>query len=51
VEDSAERIHGLNVLMRHYGSNGKDFSEHALALTTVLRLDAAEYCGKRHKRK
>ncbi|MDR1801884.1 MAG: pyridoxamine 5'-phosphate oxidase family protein [Lachnospiraceae bacterium] len=51
VEDNDERIHGLKVLMRHYGGEGKTIDERALALTTVLRLDAVSYCGKRHERK
>jgi len=51
VEDDVGRMHGLNALMRHYGGEGKAFSEHSLTLTTVLRLDVAEYCGKRHARK
>ena len=51
VTDSDERLHGLNVLMRHYGGEGKTFTEHALNLTTVLRLDVTEYCGKRHAKR
>jgi nitroimidazol reductase NimA-like FMN-containing flavoprotein (pyridoxamine 5'-phosphate oxidase superfamily) len=47
LSDATERIHGLNVLMSHYGGDGKMFDESALAVTTVLRLDVAEYCGKR----
>jgi len=46
-----ERIHGLNVLMRHYGGEDKAFNDHALSLTTVLRLDVDNYCGKRHARR
>ena len=50
VTDEAERLHGLNVLMRHYtgGEFAKDaFSERALALTTVVAVGVSRWTGKR----
>jgi len=48
VADEDERMRGLDALMRHYGGAGLGYKERALALTTVLKLTANEYCGKRH---
>ena len=50
VTDEAERLHGLNVLMRHY--TGGEFAEsafsaHALALTTVVAIEVSRWTGKR----
>ncbi len=48
LADPNERIHGLQVLMRHY--SGRDdwaYDRQALAITQVLRLQADEFCGKR----
>ena len=50
VTDEAERLHGLNVLMRHY--TGREFaesafSERALALTTVVAVGVSHWTGKR----
>ncbi|MDR3305432.1 MAG: pyridoxamine 5'-phosphate oxidase family protein [Clostridiales Family XIII bacterium] len=43
-----ERIHGLTCLMKKYSAAPKFvFSESALALTAVLRLEVSEYAGKR----
>jgi nitroimidazol reductase NimA-like FMN-containing flavoprotein (pyridoxamine 5'-phosphate oxidase superfamily) len=48
VTDPAERLQGLNHLMRHYSGRADwTFDPSALAKTTVLRLLAVEYCGKR----
>lgn len=48
LEDPLERIHGLQVLMRHYsGRDDWEYDPHILAATMVLRLEAAEYSGKR----
>lgn len=48
LTDQDERIHGLKVLMRHYSQRDDwDFDPHATAQTTVLRLRADEFCGKR----
>ena len=50
VTDEAERLHGLNVLMRHY--TGGEFAEsafsaRALALTTVVKIEVSHWTGKR----
>ena len=48
VSDPDERITGLNALMQHYSGRGDwSFDPKALAKTTVLRLKAVEFCGKR----
>jgi len=47
VADTSARMHGLERLMAHYGGAGLPFSEEALALTTVLRLDVETFTGKR----
>ena len=50
VTDEAGRLHGLNVLMRHY--TGGEFAEsafsaRALALTTVVKIEVSHWTGKR----
>lgn len=48
VSDPDEKIAGLNALMRHYSGRADwPFDPKALAKTTVLRLRAVEFCGKR----
>ena len=48
VSDPAERVLGLNCLMHHYSDrNDWSFDERALALATVLRLQAGEFAAKR----
>jgi nitroimidazol reductase NimA-like FMN-containing flavoprotein (pyridoxamine 5'-phosphate oxidase superfamily) len=48
ITDPAERLQGLNHLMQHYSDRADwSFDPQALAKTTVLRLRAAEFCGKR----
>jgi uncharacterized protein len=48
VESEAERVAGLDSVMRHYGWAGAaDYAEGALRATTVLRLSVSELCGKR----
>ena len=45
-----ERLHGLNVLMRHYTGGEfaeSAFSERALALTTVVAIGVSHWTGKR----
>jgi nitroimidazol reductase NimA-like FMN-containing flavoprotein (pyridoxamine 5'-phosphate oxidase superfamily) len=43
----AEKMHGLERLMAHYGGSGLPFSEEPLALAAVLRLDVEMFTGKR----
>ena len=50
VTDEAERLHGLNVLMRHYTGGEfaeSAFSERALARTTVVAIEVSHWTGKR----
>ncbi len=50
VTDEAERLHGLNVLLRRYagGEFAKEaFSEHALAQTAVVKIQVSRWTGKR----
>jgi nitroimidazol reductase NimA-like FMN-containing flavoprotein (pyridoxamine 5'-phosphate oxidase superfamily) len=50
VTDDDEKLHGLKVLMSHYGGEGRPFNESVIARTCVLRLDAAEFACKRLKK-
>lgn len=49
VTDPAERRRGLDALMRHYGgkSDGWEYLEKNLGLTTVLKLSVEEWSGKK----
>ena len=48
LQNNDERILGLTKLMQHYGNeDGFHFDDKALRLTTVLRLRARSYTGKR----
>jgi nitroimidazol reductase NimA-like FMN-containing flavoprotein (pyridoxamine 5'-phosphate oxidase superfamily) len=47
VDDPAERLAGLEALMRHYGSGAPAFDPASLERTTVLRLDCDAMSGKR----
>lgn len=50
VEEEAERLHGLQVLMRHYTEeefSPAAFQPHALALTNVVRVVCSEWTAKR----
>ncbi|NOY36086.1 MAG: pyridoxamine 5'-phosphate oxidase family protein [Chlorobi bacterium] len=50
VQDREEKIHGLNVIMKHYtGHSDFIFEEPMLNKTTVFRLDIDEMTGKRKK--
>jgi uncharacterized protein len=46
VQEQTERIAGLTLIMRHYGSTMVDFNQNILGKTEVLRLIANELCGK-----
>jgi nitroimidazol reductase NimA-like FMN-containing flavoprotein (pyridoxamine 5'-phosphate oxidase superfamily) len=46
VDDPAEKAHGLEVLMRHYGGEGPSLSEVAARRVTVLCLEISEVTGK-----
>lgn len=50
VTDEAERLHGLNVLMRHYTGGefaAEAFDARALSLTTVVKIEVERWTGKR----
>ncbi|MDH6355628.1 nitroimidazol reductase NimA-like FMN-containing flavoprotein (pyridoxamine 5'-phosphate oxidase superfamily) [Dysgonomonas sp. PH5-45] len=52
VEDEAERIKGLNLLMMHHGHRAPvEYPEGSMRRTTVLRLDVTEYTAKRKEQK
>jgi uncharacterized protein len=47
VEDTSERIRALDLIMDHYGGEGKyDYDVIQMAKTTILRLDIREMTGK-----
>jgi uncharacterized protein len=47
VSDPAEKIRGLDTIMKHYGSMGEsEYNEKTLSRTTVLRLDVDELTAK-----
>ena len=46
VVDEAEKRRGLDALMHHYGGQGGEYSQAALANTTVLRIDITYLSGK-----
>ena len=49
--DHDERIHALTQLMKHYSKDDHfEFGEKALAATTVLKLTATNYTGKKSER-
>jgi nitroimidazol reductase NimA-like FMN-containing flavoprotein (pyridoxamine 5'-phosphate oxidase superfamily) len=50
VTDDAERLRGLDAIMKHYGGAGLSYDKKNLSLTCVLRLDVAEYACKRLKK-
>lgn len=39
LDDPEEKVHGLNVMMRHYSGRSWDFPEQAVARTAVVRVD------------
>jgi hypothetical protein len=46
VEHPAEKVHGLDLITRHYEDRGGPYPEKVLARTTVLRLDVDRMTGK-----
>jgi nitroimidazol reductase NimA-like FMN-containing flavoprotein (pyridoxamine 5'-phosphate oxidase superfamily) len=50
VTDDAERLHGLEILMKHYGGEELPFDESLLPRTCVLKLEAENYTCKRLKK-
>ncbi|MDR3225833.1 MAG: pyridoxamine 5'-phosphate oxidase family protein [Clostridiales Family XIII bacterium] len=50
VTDEAEKLHGLKMVMAHYGGEGLPFKDAVLAHTCVLRLDATAFTCKRLKK-
>jgi hypothetical protein len=50
VEDPAERVEALDLIMNHYGGGGNyDYDERQMIKTTILRLDIKEMTGKQKK--
>jgi hypothetical protein len=50
VEDSAERVEALDLIMNHYGGGGNyEYDERQMIKTTILRLDITEMTGKQKK--
>lgn len=47
VDDKAEKLEGLNLIMEHYGSVENSFPDKAVDATEVLRIDISEITGKR----
>ncbi len=48
VEDPAERIHGLDLVMEHYAPGEWRFKEEKLAITAVVCIDIETLSGKRN---
>ena len=49
VEDRAEKILALKLIMEHYGDKSvRDFSDEVLSKTAVIRLDVSELSCKAH---
>jgi nitroimidazol reductase NimA-like FMN-containing flavoprotein (pyridoxamine 5'-phosphate oxidase superfamily) len=46
VEDRAEKLDGLSLIMEHYGSHDHSFSDAAVEKTLVLRIDIESISGK-----
>jgi nitroimidazol reductase NimA-like FMN-containing flavoprotein (pyridoxamine 5'-phosphate oxidase superfamily) len=47
VEDISERIMAFDLIMNHYGGEGKyDYDQKQIEKTTILRLDIREMTGK-----
>ncbi len=50
VEDPAERIEALDLIMNHYGGDGNyEYDEKQMTKTMILRLDISEMSGKQKK--
>ena len=51
VDDPAEKIHGLEVLMKTMtGKDGFEFNERMVTIVTVMRIDVDEITAKRRPR-
>lgn len=48
LEDEAEKLHGLDVIMRHYGSTGAGIPPEKCAVTSVLEISVETLDGKWH---
>ena len=48
LEDPAEKRHGLNCIMRHYGGGTHEFSDNDIASVTVIRIPIESMTGKKH---
>ena len=49
LTDPAEKKHGLNCIMRHYGGGSCEFSEHDIGSVTVIRITIDSMTGKKHQ--
>jgi nitroimidazol reductase NimA-like FMN-containing flavoprotein (pyridoxamine 5'-phosphate oxidase superfamily) len=48
IDDAEEKLEGLNRIMNHYGSIGKnEYIEDVLGATEVLKLQVTEFSGKK----
>lgn len=48
LADEAEKLHGLDVIMRHYGSSGEGIPPEKCAITSVLEIVIGSIDGKWH---
>jgi hypothetical protein len=48
LESAAEKRHGLDVIMRHYGSMGEGIPPETCAITSVLEIEIETMDGKWH---
>lgn len=49
LESDVEKRHGLDVIMRHYGSTGEGIPDRKLAITSVMEIVVESYDGKWHQ--
>ena len=49
LTDSAEKQHGLNCILQHYGGDSHQFSISDLKAVTVIRIAAESMTGKKHE--
>ena len=49
LADDAEKLHGLDVIMRHYGSSGEGIPPEKCAITSVLEIVVGPVDGKWHR--
>ena len=49
LTDPAEKQHGLNCILQHYGGGSHQFSISDLKAVTVIRIAAESMTGKKHE--